>query len=89
VGATSRRELLAAGASAVAGLALGPFELRELAGGANLELRWDGVPSLAEGMRLLKAQVARTPPGQWVRVVGGFGELQLAEKRLPRGEARS
>lgn len=49
----------------------------------NLELRWDGVPSLADAMRLLRAQVARTPPGQWVRVVGGFAELQFAERRLP------
>lgn len=49
----------------------------------NLELRWDGVPSLADGMRMLREQVHRTPPGQWVRVVGGFGELQFAEKRLP------
>jgi len=49
----------------------------------NLELRWDGVPSLAEGMRLLKQQVARTPAPQWVRVAGGFTELQFAEKRLP------
>lgn len=49
----------------------------------NLELRWDGVPSLADGMRMLKAQVARTPSPQWVRVVGGFSEQQFAEKRLP------
>ena len=37
----------------------------------NLELRWDGVPSLADGLRMLKEQAQRTPPGQWVRVVGG------------------
>jgi predicted amidohydrolase YtcJ len=49
----------------------------------NLELRWDGVPSLADAMRMLREQVSRTPPGQWVRVVGGFGELQFAERRLP------
>ncbi|HEX6012907.1 MAG TPA: amidohydrolase family protein, partial [Geminicoccaceae bacterium] len=49
----------------------------------NLELRWDGVPSLADGMRMLKEQVARTPPPQWVRVVGGFTEQQFAERRLP------
>jgi predicted amidohydrolase YtcJ len=49
----------------------------------NMELRWDGVPSLADAMRLLKAQVAVTPPPQWVRVVGGFTEHQFAEKRLP------
>lgn len=49
----------------------------------NLELRWDGVPSLADAMRLLREQVARTPVGQWVRVVGGFAELQFSERRLP------
>ena len=49
----------------------------------NLELRWDGVPSLADAMRMLREQVARTPQGQWVRVVGGFAELQFAERRLP------
>jgi predicted amidohydrolase YtcJ len=163
VSTTSRRQFLEAGISAAAGLTLGPFEVRGLAGLAtrpetadlilhngkivtmdrgrpsaqavaiqggrftaigddrdvlkskgpktrvvdlrgrtaipglndshlhvirgglnyNLELRWDGIPSLADAMRLLKAQVARTPPGQWVRVVGGFCELQFAEKRLP------
>lgn len=49
----------------------------------NLELRWDGVPSLADAMRMLKEQVRRTPPGQWVRVIGGWGEFQFAEKRMP------
>src|SRR6185503_17138561 len=34
-------------------------------------------------MAMLKAQVAITPPPQWVRVVGGFSEHQFAEKRLP------
>ena len=49
----------------------------------NMELRWDGVPTLAEAMDMLKSQVARTPAPQWVRVVGGFTEHQFAEKRLP------
>jgi predicted amidohydrolase YtcJ len=49
----------------------------------NLELRWDGVRSLADAMRMLRAQVACTPVPQWVRVVGGFTEHQFAEKRLP------
>lgn len=49
----------------------------------NLELRWDGVPSLADAMRMLRDQAQRTPPGQWLRVVGGFTEHQFAEKRLP------
>jgi predicted amidohydrolase YtcJ len=49
----------------------------------NMELRWDGVRSLTDAMRMLKEQVDRTPAPQWVRVVGGFTEHQFAEKRLP------
>lgn len=49
----------------------------------NLELRWDGVRSLADAMAMLKQQVAHTPAPQWVRVVGGFSEHQFVEKRLP------
>ena len=49
----------------------------------NLELRWDGVPSLAEALRMLREQAARTPPPQWVRVVGGWTEFQFAERRMP------
>lgn len=49
----------------------------------NLELRWDGVRSLADAMAMLKRQVDLTPPPQWVRVIGGFTEHQFVEKRLP------
>src|SRR6476661_7481355 len=49
----------------------------------NLELRWDGVRSLADAMSMLRRQVEITPAPQWVRVVGGFTEHQFAEKRLP------
>jgi hypothetical protein len=49
----------------------------------NMELRWDGVPSLADAMKMLKEQVKRTPSPQWVRVIGGFTEYQFAEKRMP------
>jgi predicted amidohydrolase YtcJ len=49
----------------------------------NMELRWDGVRSLADAMAMLKRQVAATPPPQWVRVVGGFSETQFVERRLP------
>lgn len=49
----------------------------------NMELRWDGVPSLADGLRMLKEQAARTPAPQWVRVVGGWSEFQFAERRMP------
>ena len=49
----------------------------------NMELRWDGVPSLADALRMLREQARRTPAPQWVRVVGGWSELQFAERRLP------
>jgi predicted amidohydrolase YtcJ len=49
----------------------------------NLELRWDGVRSLADAMAMLKRQVDLTPPPQWVRVIGGFTDHQFVEKRLP------
>lgn len=49
----------------------------------NLELRWDGVPSLADALRMLREQAVRTPAPQWVRVVGGWTELQFAERRMP------
>jgi len=48
-----------------------------------LELRWDGVRSLREALAMLRDQAARTPPGQWVRVVGGWSKEQFAEQRLP------
>jgi predicted amidohydrolase YtcJ len=49
----------------------------------NLELRWDGVPSLSDALRLLRDQARRTPPPHWVRVVGGWSEFQFAERRMP------
>jgi predicted amidohydrolase YtcJ len=49
----------------------------------NMELRWDGVPSLADALRMLREQVRRTPAPQWVRVVGGWTEFQFAERRMP------
>jgi len=32
---------------------------------------------------MLKEQAARTPDGEWVKVVGGWNEYQFEEKRLP------
>lgn len=49
----------------------------------NLSLRWDSVPTLAEAMALLQAQVARTPAPHWVQVAGGFSRQQFAERKLP------
>jgi predicted amidohydrolase YtcJ len=64
---------------------LNDSHLHIIRGGLNytLELRWDGVPSLADALRMLREQARRTPPGQWVRVVGGWNEFQFAERRLP------
>ncbi|MEY2305243.1 amidohydrolase [Bacillus tropicus] len=49
----------------------------------NMELRWEGVPSLAIALEMLKEQARRTPAPQWVRVVGGWSEFQFKERRLP------
>ena len=49
----------------------------------NMELRWDGVTSLKRALEMLKEQAARTPEGEWVKVVGGWNEYQFDEKRLP------
>jgi predicted amidohydrolase YtcJ len=72
-----------AGKTAIPGL--NDSHLHVIRGGLNynLELRWDGVPSLADALRMLKEQAARTPAPQWVRVVGGWSEFQFAERRLP------
>lgn len=49
----------------------------------NMELRWDGVPSLADALAMLRDQAVRTPPPQWVRVIGGWSEFQFSEGRMP------
>jgi len=49
----------------------------------NLELRWDGVPSLKEGLAMIAAQAKRTPADQWVRVMGGWTPFQFTERRMP------
>jgi predicted amidohydrolase YtcJ len=48
-----------------------------------MELRWEGVPSLALALEMLRDQVPRTPAPQWVRVVGGWTEFQFIERRMP------
>ncbi|MFI2261345.1 amidohydrolase [Streptomyces tubercidicus] len=64
---------------------LNDSHLHVIRGGLNyvLELRWDGVPTLRQGLAMLREQAARTPKGQWVRVVGGWSTEQFAERRLP------
>ncbi len=48
-----------------------------------MELRWDGVPSLEQGLNMLADQAKRTPEGRWVRVIGGWSPYQFTEKRMP------
>lgn len=52
----------------------------------NAELRWDGVKTLKRALEMLKEQAARTPKGQWVRVIGGWSPFQFEEKRFPTPE---
>src|SRR5436190_1989220 len=47
------------------------------------EVRWDGVPSLAEGLRRVREQAQRTPAPHWVQVIGGWTWAQFAEQRYP------
>jgi predicted amidohydrolase YtcJ len=49
----------------------------------NAELRWDGITTLKRAMEMLKEQAARTPPGVWIKVIGGWNEFQFREKRQP------
>lgn len=50
------------------------------------ELRWDGVPTLAQALEMVRRTAANTPDGQWVRVVGGWSPYQFAERRMPTPE---
>lgn len=49
----------------------------------SMEVRWDGLASLAEGLRMLREQARRTPAPHWVQVIGGWTWAQFAEKRYP------
>jgi predicted amidohydrolase YtcJ len=63
---------------------LNDSQMQPIRGGVNckMELRWDGVPSLADALRMLKEQAQRIPPA-WVPVVGGSTEFQFAERHMP------
>ncbi|NTG77729.1 amidohydrolase [Agrobacterium rhizogenes] len=49
----------------------------------NYNLRWDGVPTLRRALTMLSEQAARTPKGQWVKVIGGWSPYQFEENRFP------
>ncbi|MBY5648468.1 amidohydrolase [Rhizobium leguminosarum] len=49
----------------------------------NYNIRWDGVPTLRRALAMLSEQAARTPEGQWVKVIGGWSPYQFEENRFP------
>ncbi len=49
----------------------------------NYNMRWDGVPTLRQALTMLSEQAARTPEGQWVKVIGGWSPYQFEENRFP------
>ncbi|MGF7149921.1 hypothetical protein FHS96_003578 [Sphingomonas zeicaulis] len=51
--------------------------------GYNYNIRWDGVPTLSRALSMLSEQAARTPDGQWVKVIGGWSPYQFKENRFP------
>jgi predicted amidohydrolase YtcJ len=51
-----------------------------------VELSWIGVPSLAKGLDLIRDAAQNSPPGAWIKIGGGWTELQFPEKRGPTVE---
>ena len=49
----------------------------------SVELSWIGVPSLAKGLDLIREAAHTSPPGAWIKIGGGWTELQFPEKRGP------
>ncbi|MEY9906625.1 putative amidohydrolase YtcJ [Catenulispora sp. MAP12-49] len=72
-----------AGRVVVPGLHDSHLHLADAGNSWALQVRWDGVPSLADALRLLAVRAAEAAPGQWVQVIGGWSQEQFAEHRLP------
>src|SRR5882724_11821507 len=51
-----------------------------------VELSWIGVPSLAKGLDLIREAARKSPPGAWIKIGGGWTELQFPEQRGPTVE---
>lgn len=49
----------------------------------SVSVDWSGARSLREALAAVADRVAATPPGAWVRVVGGWGPGQFDEGRMP------
>ena len=46
-------------------------------------LHWEDVRSLSEALTRVREAAAGRPPGEWIRVIGGWHSRQLRENRLP------
>src|SRR5579871_1564849 len=51
-----------------------------------VELSWIGVPSLAKGLDIIREAARTAKPGAWIKIGGGWTELQFPEKRGPTVE---
>ncbi len=49
----------------------------------STEVNWIGADTIAEAMHRIRAGAARSRPGGWLMVVGGWTEKQFAEGRRP------
>ena len=49
----------------------------------SVELSWAGVPTLAKALDLIRDAAKALPPGAWIKVGGGWTDLQFQEKRGP------
>jgi predicted amidohydrolase YtcJ len=49
----------------------------------DLELHWENLRSLAQGIKLIAAAAKAKPAGTWIVVGGGWMPTQFAERRLP------
>ena len=52
----------------------------------SVELSWIGVPSLAKGLDLIREAARASRPGTWIKIGGGWTELQFPEQRGPTVE---
>jgi predicted amidohydrolase YtcJ len=52
----------------------------------STEVSWIGVPSLAKGLDLIREAARTANPGTWIKIGGGWTELQFPEKRGPMVE---
>ena len=52
----------------------------------STEVSWIGVPSLAQGLNLIREAARNSRPGTWIKVGGGWSDMQFQEKRGPTVE---